>query len=81
MAKKNVTIDQLAVMVQKGFHETAKKTDMDFRFGKVETRLDKIETKLEKIEKIILDDHRDRIEKLESKVLYLENMLNLPTKH
>lgn len=49
MKSKNITIDDLAMMVQRGFQEnqkelekTAKKTDVDKRFDKVEKRLDKI---------------------------------------
>jgi hypothetical protein len=43
MVKKNVTIEDLAVMVNRGFDETAKKIDVDKRFDIVENRLDKIE--------------------------------------
>ena len=42
----NVTIDELALMIQKGFNETAKKVDVDQRFDKIEQRLDKIESLL-----------------------------------
>ena len=75
MAKnKNVTIDDLAVMVQRGFNETAKsfnetakKSDMDFRFNEVDKRLDKIE-------KLILADHKKRIEHLEAEVKELREL-------
>ena len=68
MTKKNITIDDLATMVQKGFQETAKgfeetakKVDMDERFNVVDKRFDKIEVRLERIEKIVLLNHRERI--------------------
>ncbi len=77
MAKKNITIDQLAVMINKGFEKTATKEQLQ----KIDLRLSNVENKLDKIEKSILDDHKERIEKLESKVTYLENVLNLPTKN
>ncbi|MCX6720524.1 MAG: hypothetical protein NTW11_01855 [Candidatus Staskawiczbacteria bacterium] len=67
MAKKNITIDDLAVMVQKGFAETAKKADMDLRFDEVDKRFDKIEN-------LILADHKKRIERLESEVKDLREM-------
>jgi predicted transposase YbfD/YdcC len=51
MKKKNITIDDLAMMVQKGFEETAKKKEMDKGFDEVHERFDKIE-------KLILADHK-----------------------
>ena len=54
----NVTIDELALMIQKGFNETAKKVDVDQRFDKIEQRLDKIES-------LLLGNYKRRIEKLE----------------
>lgn len=68
MTKKNVTIEDLAMMVQKGFLETAKRDEVNERFDRVEDRL-------ESIEKLMLVDHRQRIEKLESKVKELEELL------
>ncbi len=43
MKKKNITIDDLARMIAKGFLETAKKREVDRRFDKVEDRLETIE--------------------------------------
>ena len=68
MENKNITIDDLAGMVQKGFEETAKKDEVNERF-------DKIEDRLESIEKIILADHKRRIEKLEDEVKELRELL------
>lgn len=67
MKKKNITIDDLAIMVQKGFQETAKKTEVNGRFDVVEKRLDRIE-------KLILVNHKDRIEKLEEQVKELKEL-------
>lgn len=58
MKKKNVTIDDLAVMVQGGFAETAKNFEdvyrrfdlVDKRFDKVEGRLIKLEIRMDSIE-------------------------------
>ena len=68
MENKNITIDDLAGMVQKGFEETAKKDEVNERF-------DKIEDCLESIEKLILADHKRRIEKLEDEVKELRELL------
>ena len=76
MKSENITIDKLAEMVNNGFEKTATKDQLE----KIDLRLGKVENKLDKIKKSILDDHKDRIEKLESKVTYLENILNLPIK-
>jgi len=67
MKKKHITIDDLAMMVQKGFEETSKKDEVNSRFDVVEKRL-------EKIEKLILADHKDRIEKLEAEVKELKEL-------
>ncbi|PJA02345.1 hypothetical protein COX73_01290 [bacterium (Candidatus Gribaldobacteria) CG_4_10_14_0_2_um_filter_36_18] len=68
MMKKKITIEDLARMVKRGFDETAKRNEVNLRF-------DKIEERLEKIEKLILADHRRRIEKLEVEVKELKNLL------
>ncbi|HDZ54371.1 MAG TPA: hypothetical protein ENI19_03920 [Candidatus Nealsonbacteria bacterium] len=68
MKKKNITIDTLTKMIAKGFEETAKKKDVDKRFDKVESRL-------ERIEKLLIVDHRRRIEKLEIAAKELRELL------
>ena len=75
MKKKEVTIDDLAMMVQRGFMETqkelgktAKKSEMDQRFNDVNKRFDKIE-------KLILSEHKERIEKLEMQVKELRDLI------
>ena len=69
MKKKNITIDGLAIMIQKGFN------GVDLRFDKVDKRFDGVEDKLERIEKLVLADHKRRIEKLESEVKELKELL------
>lgn len=90
MLKKNIAIDDLAVMVQKGFAEINQK--FDARFDSVEGRLDKVEARLMKVE-IRLDSlgggeveqirkhqiahtiYRDEFEKLQNRVKALEKLL------
>jgi polyhydroxyalkanoate synthesis regulator phasin len=68
MSKRKVTIEDLAAMVQRGFKEMAKKTDMDRGFSAVNERLDRIE-------KLMLVDHKRRIERLEEQVKDLRDLL------
>lgn len=73
MKKKNITTNDLAKMVKRGFDGTDKKFDnitkeMRSGFKQVDVRFDKIE-------KLILTEHRSRIEKLEYKVAKLEELL------
>ena len=71
MKSKNITIDELATMVQKGFGEVtnqmAKKSDMELGFKEVNKRLDKIEN-------LVLANHKKRIEKLEVDVKDLKEL-------
>ncbi len=71
MKKKNITIDDLAVMVQKGFNEVsgkmATRADMNARFNDVNKRFDRIE-------KLILENHKRRIEKLETEIKELKEL-------
>lgn len=60
-AGRQVTINDLAVMVQKGFDGNDK-------------RFNAIDEKLEKIENLIIIDHKKRIEKLEIEVKELKNL-------
>ena len=78
MTKKQVTTEQLATMVKRGFDEVtgrlgdvtdkmAKKTDTDRQFREVTDRLDRIE-------KLTIADHKRRIERLEADVRYLKDV-------
>lgn len=62
MGKKNITIDDLAGMVKKGFDG-------------VDQRFNKVDNSLERIEKFIIAEHRRRIEKLETEVKELKELL------
>lgn len=77
MTKKNITIDQLAVMIKKGFDKTA---SVEHVSNEISGLKKWAEGRFDKIEKVILDDHKERIAKLETKVTYLENILNLNVK-
>ena len=76
MKEKKITINDLARMVNRGFNATNKR--MDLRFDGIDARLNKIDSRLDNIEKVTLDDHGKRIQKLEHKVEYIENTLDLP---
>ena len=69
MKKKNVTINDLAVMVGKGFG------GVDKRFDGIDKRFDAIDFRLDKIEKLILADHKKRIERLETEVKELKELI------
>ncbi len=85
MAKKQMTIDDLAVMVQKGFQGVDKRLDgVDKRLDRIEDRLDGIDDHLEhidgrldRIEKIFSVDHKNRIERLEFEVKNLKDLFAL----
>ncbi len=82
MANKKITIDNLAIMMKKGFDDTATKIQvsglekrvdgLEGRFDGVEKRLDKIDARLERIEGTILKHHASQIESLEKRILRLE---------
>jgi hypothetical protein len=62
MKKKKTTIEDLAVMVQKGF------TGVDKRFDTIDERLDRIEN-------MLIAEHRRRIEKLENEMRKVREIL------
>ena len=88
MAKKNITIDDLAVMVQKGFNAVDKrfdgmatKTELSALHNEMNKRFDGVVTKAEMnrrfdgLEDRVLASHQKRIEKLEAEVKELRGML------
>jgi archaellum component FlaC len=75
MAKRKITIETRAGMIQRGFGEMAKKRDMDRRFNSVVKRFDAIDDRFDRIEKPILADHKRRIERLEDQVKDLRDLL------
>ncbi len=56
MEEKKITIEDLAVMVQKGFSETS---------GKMDKRFDQVENRLDRIENTLIKNHEARIKRLE----------------
>ena len=68
LKKKNFTINDLALMVGRGFNATDKRFDgVDKRFDGVDRKLFEVNQRLDRIEKIILEDHKNRIEILEDR--------------
>ena len=75
MRKKNITIDDLARMVQKGFDENTRNFELTAKKKEMNQRFDKIDDRLDRIEKLMLADHKRRIEKLEIAVRELKEIL------
>ena len=73
MKKKNITIDHLAGMVNKGFEETNKKMERGFK--EVDKRFDIVDKRLDKIENVLLRQHSEEIEYLKRRVGKLEDAL------
>ena len=80
MVRKNITIDELAVMVQKGFADTATKNDIKILTERLDGMESKMVTKAEmnrrfdELEDRVLASHQKRIEKLEAEVKELRAM-------
>lgn len=65
-----VTIEDLAVMTQKGFSSLEVRMEerfdqIDRKFDIIDTRLDRVEFRLDRIENILARDLQNRIERLE----------------
>jgi len=75
MKKKEITIDQLAMMVQRGFMETQKELSKNAKKIDVDRRFDQVEKRLDRIEKLILPNYKERIEKLEMDVKELKELI------
>jgi hypothetical protein len=80
--KKNVTIDDLAVMVSKGFSGVDKRFEsmdkrfdlVDKRFESMDKRFESMDKRFDKIENLILENHKRRIEKLEAETKDLKEL-------
>jgi len=66
MRKKNITIENLAGMVKRGFDGTDKKIERGFK---------EVNTCLDRIENFILKQHSQKIEFLEKRINRLEEAL------
>ncbi len=75
MVKKNMTIDDLAVMVQNGFLET--KSEMKEGFARVDERFERVDKRFEVVEKLLLKEQEQEIIDLRHRVEFLENILNV----
>jgi len=76
MKKKKITFDDIAIMPQRGFEETAKRLEIGFCFDSVNERFDKMDERFDRIEKLIID-HKDRIKKLEDDMKEVKNLLSV----
>lgn len=74
--KKEVTIDELAMMIQKGFEETASKKELGSLEIVINQRFDKVDKRLDKIE-FHTNTHERRIEILEDKMRMVSTKLGL----
>ena len=85
MAKRTVTIENLAGMVKRGFDEvTADTTVLKKKVSNVATRVENIsahveniETRVENIERLLLKQHSDQLRGLESRVKRLEQLYEI----
>jgi len=66
MRKKNITIEDLAKMVKRGFDGTDKKIEKGFK---------EVNIRLDRIENFILKQHSQKIEFLEKRIHRLEEVL------
>ena len=85
MANKKITINDLANMVKKGFDGVDEKFEkIDEKFEKIDEKFEQVATKdqIKKLEKRldIMDEKFGGINKLETRVEYIENILDLHTK-
>ena len=73
MTKKKTTIEDLAVMVQKGFSEVDKRFDeVDKRFGEVDKRFDEIDERFGEVDKRF-GGIEGRLMNIESDTSYLKS--------
>lgn len=64
--KQRITLDELAIMVKKGFDGVDKHFDeVPERFEGMERRFNQVQSSLDRIEKQILTDHERRIRVIE----------------
>ena len=55
MVKKKTTIDDLAVMVKRGFDQTAIKDEVNKRFDEVDKRFDEVDKRFDEVDKRFVD--------------------------
>lgn len=77
MAKKNMTIDDLAIMIQKGFEKTSTKEqaeNLELRLGKVEKDVVTIKGAMKNL---VGENYKRKIEKLEDELKEIKGTLAL----
>jgi tetrahydromethanopterin S-methyltransferase subunit G len=62
---KNITLDDLARMIKRGFNETAKKADVDARFEHIDKRFEQVDKRFERLENVVADGFRNIHARLE----------------
>ncbi|MEK7169683.1 MAG: hypothetical protein AAB767_00150 [Patescibacteria group bacterium] len=70
---KTITIDDLAVMVKKGFDETAKRVNLDALTKDVA----ELSTKVTRIENILIRAHDNRIYKVEDDIRLIKTKVGI----
>ena len=75
---KEITMDALAGMVQKGFEGTDRQLDaIGGDVKELKDHMVQVKGQLDRIEKLLIEEHRRRIEKLENDVITLKDALNI----
>lgn len=74
MAKKSITIDELAVMVQKGFAGNDKRFDETVTKEELKSLKNEIVKRFDRLEKVLVAGHEKRIEHLEHEVKELREL-------
>ncbi len=67
--------ENMAIMVQRGFEETASKSDLEAVRLELKSGIGEVKIRLDRIENILLRDHNNRIERLEDKLMQVEVIL------
>lgn len=80
MAKKKVTIEDLAGMTQRGFEGVDKRFEgVDKRFAQADSKIESFRTEVNQrfdhIENLLIRAHENRIEKLEDDVRILKTLV------
>ena len=75
MARKNITIDQLAQMINEGFKSTATKEDVAALRSAMDHKFEAVESRLDRIEHLILEEQKRKVEDLEQRMKKLEDAL------
>lgn len=65
---KNITTNELAIMIKNGFDQTATKED----FQDLEKRIDNVDTRLDRIENILISSINNHLDRPEDKMLKVE---------